>query len=228
MSLKMKWVLAAGLGLAGVQGARGANLLVNGGFELPVISPQTAVSLTGGSDIGGWTVVNPSGDTGLVVSILDTTYAENGGTLVFQAQEGQQALDITGPGNHGLNGVAQAVSGLTVGGTYHLSLWLGNQDDRYGNYPFASSVSVLVNGVQVAAFSNDDNSVNQLTWNQYGVDFAAGAETSTITILSTTASGDNETGLDNVSLTAVVPEAGASSFALAAAAGALGLARRRK
>lgn len=93
-----------------------ANLVVNGGFESPIVTFPYQHFSTGSSSISGWTVVN---DTVSVLRIGCCDPAD--------PSEGSQYLDLTGPndGQSRYGGVSQTIT--TVPGLeYELTFDLGN------------------------------------------------------------------------------------------------------
>ena len=122
------------------------NIIKNGGFESPAITPGSAQCENAGDSIGPWTVVSNSGHTNCIVYILSTSYVESGGSLKFQAKAGGQSVDLSGSFNQGANGVSQLVRGLTTNTSYTISFFVGTQDNRYSGYNGPGVVDVLING----------------------------------------------------------------------------------
>jgi hypothetical protein len=211
----------------------GAQLLVNPGFESPVVTAASTCSGAGnaecfsqGASLGGWLVVG-SGTASNSMLLLNNSYTEFGGSLHFTSQEGNQNLDLTGPGNLGANGVEQTVS--TIAGTaYRLTFWVGNQDSAFAPYTSPSIITLLVNGTTINNYTNSANSSGNVNWAPFTFDFTAAGSSTTIRFTNATPS-DNYAGLDNVSLVDVgsVPEP--STLALVLAGGLwLGLGRLRR
>jgi len=73
-----------------IQGAFGANLVKNGGFEKPLAPAGNYRCFNTGQTFAGWTVVGATGS----VCIVSGTYTFNGFT--FQPEAGAQQLDLTG------------------------------------------------------------------------------------------------------------------------------------
>lgn len=198
-----------------------ANLILDGSFETPGVGSGAYQSYNIGSTIGAWTVVGDG--TNPAITQFDTNYTE--GPLSFLAQEGNQGIDLTGPGYHGHNGVSQVVA--TVAGTlYNLSFWVGNQDNAALFYPLASSVELYVDGGFIQLFTNNDNTANALNWKKIDSQFTAAGPTTTIAFYNGTPAGDNMVGLDNVDLEAV-PEPGTALFGIACV-GVAAMRRRRR
>src|SRR5438105_1537310 len=145
-----------------------ANLLVNGSFETPVVTPGTFANFTTNSTaITGWTVFGPA------VSVVSGTFTS--GALSFPAQDGVQWLDLTGPTSGPSEGVNQTVT-TTPGQTYNLSFYVGNIVG--GGFGSTSTVGVLVNGSQIATETNSTPGTT-LNWKLFTVPFTA-ASASTI------------------------------------------------
>jgi hypothetical protein len=212
---------------AGIPSAHAA-LIVNGSFESPLV-PQSStcgvyndcLGFNVGDSIGGWQVVGKGGAPGASVILqLDRNYDEpdnsgNGAILHFYAQNGFQALDLTGEGNQGLtNGVKQTIASI-VGHLYSISFYVGNQFDDAPGYAHPSSISFYVNGNLVGTYTNALNTPEQVNWVQFSYDFTALTNLTTFAFLNSTPLGDNYAGLDNVSLRDLtVPEpAGIAPFA---------------
>jgi hypothetical protein len=199
-----------------------ANLIVNGGFEEPVVEPGGFTHFRNGDNIAGWDVVGPlRGDS---VQILSNTYTEP--NVAFESHSGDASLDITGGGNVGPDaGVSQSIA-TDIGQTYRLSFWLGNADGN-NNYTLPSTIAVKIDGLDLKSFTNADITPNHIDWRLVSFTFRADRDQTRVTFFNNTPRGDAEGGLDDVSLTAV-PEP--ASWALMI--GGFGLAgatlRRRK
>ena len=167
--------------------------------------------------------------TANAILLLNNNYTENGGQLHFTAEDGQQSVDLTGAFNQGRNGVEQTVV-TTPGTSYTLTFWVGNQDNSQPSYPLASMIELDVNGTFVANYSNNDNTPNNVNWNQFSYSFTASSASTKIDFFNATPVADNEAGVDNVDLevaAAVVTEP-ASVAILGAGLVLLGVTRRRR
>ena len=207
MKLKTSLRIAAlvGASLMAATTAQAVELIVNGGFEVNRPVAGGTINYSGAAGPTGWAHV------GRTVTALDTAYTE--GPTVFFAHTGNVSMDLTGPSNTGpTSGLAQTVA-TSTGQFYRLSFWLGNaQSTAVQSYNLASSLTLQIDGGMATTFSNADITSNGNNWRQFSHDFAAAGALTTITFRNATPLTDNQTGLDDVSLTAlavqpaVVPE----------------------
>jgi hypothetical protein len=186
--------LAAQRMLAGAK----RNLILNGGFESPVVSPGTYQLFTPGQNIPGWNIVGPSGSN---TALMSGSFTQNGFQL--QQQTGKQYEDVTGTSdliNHNLAGVAQTVA--TVPGTrYTLSFWVGNVVNPGGIFGTKSTVEVTVNGRRVLLATNTSGAGSMsVSWQQFHLTFKAVRRRTTLAFLNYDPAPDTANGLDSISL----------------------------
>lgn len=218
MTSPLRIVLAVAAGLALAPAAR-ANLIVNGSFESPPLTPGTFQLFGPGSTgITGWTVVGPD------VSLIDTDLVISGAQL--NALHGRNSVDLTGTGTVTTSGLTQTLS-LTAGRTYQLSFAVG----RFALSPEAT-VDVSIDGGPRASFTNPDFTSGATNWQVFTTSFTAAGPTTTLTFFNGSGSNNGNTTLDAVSLVptvAAVPEPTTLTLA-SAAAGLLaaGRAARRR
>lgn len=185
-----------------------ADLIVDGGFENPVVTTPDQhqsgnVTYAVGSQFGGdqnnaWTVVGVgSGVT--VTSNTEYTGSPSSPTY-YNAHSGGQWLDLSGVDDNGeRQGVAQTIA-TNAGTTYTLGLWLGTFIDG------TSSIEVDVNGVVAGTFSNPTPGSSPgagINYAQFMLPVLASSSSTTIAIYQT--GGRSAVGLDDVSFNA--PEA---------------------
>lgn len=198
-------MVAAAAGLM-VAGRAPASLILNGGFESPVLPAGEDLTLAGGSSIGAWSVV------GVDVLLLHTLYGEPGnGVPAFNAVEGLNSVDLTGASNTGpTNGVSQSVA-TVPGVSYQLSFYVGRAS---GNSFYATAVTVdlSINGAARVSYTNDDSSPGLINWKEFSVDFVADSATTNVTFFNGTPLETSEAGLDDVRLVAI-PEPGVGAVA---------------
>ena len=204
--------IAAGLFavvLATSQASAAVNLVTNGSFEAG-INPGafTTIPVGNSTSITGWTVVGGN---------VDYIGA------YWQASDGVRSIDINGtqPG-----GVFQVVSGLVAGQTYNVSF------DIAGNPDGGPTLKQLLVTVDAAVFNTSfditGRSKPAMGWESRGFSFVASGASATLTFASNTPTpccfGP---AIDNVSLSAAVPELSTWAMMLIGFAG-LGFAARRR
>jgi choice-of-anchor C domain-containing protein len=172
-------VAVAGIVLMGSFNFAAANLVIDGGFELPSIT-GTFTTYNPGA-MGGWTVVSGSVD-------LIHNY--------WQPAEGTQSLDTAG----NISGKIQQTIATTIGTTYRLTFDMSGNPD--GN-PTIKSLFVTFGSVS-QTFNFDTTGITRanMGWTAMSWDVVA---TSSSSLLSFQDSGGTAYGsaLDNVSLVAV-------------------------
>ena len=171
--------------------ASASSLVTNGGFEsntVTVTDPFTTV--TGGTDIGGWTV------TGDSVDIIGN---------YWQAAEGSHSVDLSGnaPG-----GVTQDIATIP-GATYAVSFEMSGNPDQASLDP----MSVSWGGSEVSSspyvFDSSTASKLDMNWTPYSFTATAAGTSTTLAFASET-SGPYGPVLDDVSVTQVSGVTGAT------------------
>lgn len=204
--------------------AAAVNLVINGGFEAPALDAGGYFAFGGGGGITGWVAPGAS------VATLDGAYSEGG--HVFNANSGDNAMELTGLGNTGPTAqIRQTVE--TGSGSYLLRFFVGNASATGTNgavYTQPSTVNLSINGGAIQSFTNSSETPFAVNWRQFSLAFAAAGPTE-IVFLNGTSLADNYLGLDDVSVTAVsvdpVPEP-ASWALLFTGFGLVGTAMRRR
>lgn len=195
-----------------------SSLLPNGSFETPTVSAGTYDTFFAGSGaLGGWSIL------GTNVTVISGSYTESG--ILFPAAQGDQWLDLTGPGtNLPDNGISQTVA-TQIGQLYRLSFFVGSATDHTNL--FSSTVDLSIDGGTRAPFTNPSASTSTLEWAPFSVDFTASGAQTTLAFFNGSGPGNHLSALDNVSLVAVaIPES--ASFAALAGLATLALAASRR
>jgi len=206
--------------------ASAVSLFTNPSFENPVLTAGTTLNFLTGTTIGaGWTVVGPS------VLAIENTYTEaNPAITVFNAGDGLNSIDLTGPGNQGTTGGVTQTVNLIVGNKYTLDFLVGRGDPGpfYGT---ASTVNVSINGSAPGSFTNSSSTPNAINWKNVAYTFTATQVSNSFTFRNGTTS-NNFVGLDLVNLNDTtippVPEPGAMALLVGLGVSGLGLTFRRR
>ena len=174
--------------------ATAANLIKNGSFETPAPPKGGYTDYNPGQKIGAWIVVGKQN-----VSITSTTEVNY---ITLDAKKGAAFADLTGNCDCGdsTSGVAQTVK-TVPGTTYTLTFWVGNC--YIPGHGTTSTVNVYVGStLLVAAENKHGKGVSKQVWEKFSRTFVAGATSTTISFLNGDPSGDEQNGLDAVSLVA--------------------------
>jgi hypothetical protein len=182
--------------LPAAQPGRAVDLVVNGGFEQPVVPPGRYQLFAEGQSFPGWDVIGARGN----VAPISGQYASSGTT--FNARSGLQWLDLTGL-TKTATGVQQRVR-TQPGARYELRFSVGNVVAR--GFGKTSAVELIVDGRPAGVFRNSGHVPAGQHWLPVRVPITAASAATTIAFLNRDAA-DNSCGLDDVSL---VP-AGAAS-----------------
>lgn len=192
-----------------------AQLILNGSFETPLVPPGFYTNFAGGSTaITGWTVV------GVDSAVTSGTFMQSG--ITFQAQSGNQWLDLAGvTSNSTTSGVTQNVA-TVIGQAYDLNFYVGSATD--GVFFFPATVDLTIDGGARMSYFNPTAPSDRLDWKSFTVPFIATSTTTSLTFFNGSASNNYISPLDNVSLAPAVPEPSAALFS---AIGILVVALRR-
>lgn len=169
------------------------NLVRDGSFESPIVPTGGFVVFNVGSKFSKWHVVGASGD----IAIVSGTFTQNGFT--FPAGCGSQWVDLTGIMTTGA-GVAQKIA--TVKGSRHvLTFSVGNVVDPHGIFGTTSTVNVLVNGVQTFKAVNKKGAGSKVqVWKSFTTTITAPSTSTTLTFVNGDPAGDDNNGLDCITL----------------------------
>jgi len=166
----------------------GPNLLSNGSFELPVLTPGTdyLVAPVGGSAIPGWAVVGAPGKN---VAVIEALYnLPDAAGINFAAADGVQWIDMAGAGANATEGVLQSVS--LVPGAYTLTFQIGNVVAAAAGLGTQSKTDLWINGSFIQSFTNSASGGGAVNWQAFSYTLAQAAlrrlSSGTLTALPTT------------------------------------------
>lgn len=203
----LSFAALAPLALAFSVQAAPVNLVVNGGFEANAVSSGSWVNV---GTMAGWTQV---GGPGRGFEIRNNA--------VGSAHGGHNFIELDTTGN---TTIEQVFAGLTRGALYELSFWYS---PRIGQSAATNAIGVYWNGASLTANPITAAGGSANLWTEYRFDVKAISGINSLRFASLGASDSVGGNLDDVSLTAKLPEP--ASLALSAVAlGALGWVRRRR
>ncbi len=174
--------------------AAAANLVKDGSFETPPTPQGSYAPYAPGQMIGPWTVVGASGN-------VATVYDYNEGGVIWSAHQGKAFLDLTGTCDCGApSGVSQTVKTVT-GQMYTLTFWVGNTYIQ--GQGLTSTVDAYVGSKKVLTATNKagEGSTKEV-WRKFSVTFVAKSASTKLSFINGDPSGDEQNGLDSVSLVA--------------------------
>jgi hypothetical protein len=191
------------LPVAGLFSSAGAlaagNLIRDGGFERPIVPDAGLTRFFTGERVSKWKVVGAAG----AVDLINTNFTFAG--FSFPSKGGVQWLDLTG-NSQTATGVQQTIS-TTIGTTYAITFFIGSVYNPGGPVGDTSTVNVLVNGEQIARFTNTarptDNKTQQ--WRKFTTEFVADTTSTRIGFINADPGSDTDNGIDNVTVAAVSP-----------------------
>ena len=203
--------------VAGFASAQAASF-TNGSFETasagntaPTLT-ETSTLITGSGKMEGWTVIG------------DQIAWIGGPQFGLTASSGNKFLDLTdyaaGPP---FGGVEQTFD-TVIGATYTLKFDLGSSSTYITPSAITASVLTVDVGTQTQTFTSTAAGTDN--WQTYTMNFTAANTSTTLQLKGTT--GLYYIGLDNVSVTAAVPEPGTWAMMLAGMAAVGSVASRRR
>ena len=237
---KFAFAAIAAFGLIAAPASAATNLVVNGGFE-----STTTTSANGNFQIGaygtvtGWNTAGGnaynllfnSSNANSAAGNAAGTYAGTGSEYMWASTASSQGGNfVVLDGDSSFSGAfSQMINGLTVGNTYDLAFeWgAGQLHSRTGNTTEQLQVGFGGSSFSTAVISNP--SMGFLGWNTVNRSFVATSSSQLLSFLSAgTPSGLPPVALlDNVSVTAAVPEPSTWAMMLVGF-GAIGFASRSR
>src|SRR5262249_50186704 len=121
----------------------------------------------------------------------------------FNAQEGMNSVDLSGPFNVGPSAGVQQTVPVTPGHGYALTFWVGRVTPTGGPggvYPGPATVDLVVDGGPRLPFTNSNFTNGSINWKSFTHTFTATSTQVSIAFLNGTPGGNNLAGLDGVSL----------------------------
>jgi len=196
-------IIAAVAALAATSPVAAANLITNGNFETGTLSGWTLAD----SGSGSWFVIGNG--AGTAISGFPTPTLAAGGSFVAMT-------DQSNPGSHNLSQT------LTLGaGAFVLSFAARGVDQSGSGGAADQQYIVTVDGTTVAG------AILNSAWSDFSFNLNLAAGSHTIAFQENDRRGYYTGGLDNVSLTAAVPEA-ATWAMMVVGFGLVGVAARRR
>lgn len=199
----------AALALSGAGAAQAAVSIANGSFEVGPVPGAFTTLFAGDTSITGWTVGGDSID-----------YIGS----YWQPGDGHRSLDLAG---NGPGSISQLLTGLNTGSFYDVSFLLAGNPDGGG----ATKVAVATaNGVQSQTFNfvQAPNTKTNMGWVAQTYRFQALASTATLSFAADPGAGAYGAALDNVGISAAVPEPATWAMMIMGFGGMGTLLRRRR
>lgn len=200
----MKKIIALAAFAALAPMSHAADLITNGGFEDSVFAGTFTTYGTGGG-LSGWTI--ESGTVDLINSY-------------WQPALGHYSLDLNG---NSAAVISQSFA-TVVGQTYNVSFSMAGNTDGGGA---VKAITVGAGGDHAFSFDASGKSHGDMGWVTKSFSFVADSSTSTLRFTGSPSNTYYGAALDNVSVTAAVPEPETYAM-LIAGLGLLGFAARRK
>ena len=173
--------------------ARAANLIKDGGFETPPTPMGAYIAYEPGQTIGKW-LVTGSGN-------VATGNSYNEGGVLWVAHHGKAFMDLTGTCDCGADsGVSQTFK-TQPGTTYKLTFWVGNTViEGQGS---TSTIDVTLDSKKLLRATNKlGKGSPKEVWMKFSTTFVAKTSATILNFANGDPSGDEQNGLDDVSVVA--------------------------
>jgi hypothetical protein len=214
----LKRVITAAALSAAMSAFAAPNLLIDGSFESAVL-PDGDYGMYAGTSLYGWNAVEGS--------------IEVRRDIVGTAKDGDYFVEL----DSNSNSVMSQPFATVAGQAYTLSFWYSNRPASLAyNGVFPGGVApASTNGLSYDVGSGAvdvpalvANITNDNVWTEYTTTFVATGDTTTLTFAATGTDDSFGSSLDDVSVTAAVPEPGMLAMMGAGLLGLIGLGRRRQ
>ena len=201
----MRKLLLAALLASPLASFAGGNLLTDGGFEDAAVGAGS-YAIFNGTSVPGWTAGNE----------IEVRY-----NVAGTAEEGHNYVELDANSNSSMSQSFATV----VGGVYDLSFYYSNRagTDAATNGLTFSAGSLSGTAPLLAANNTGDN-----VWSLYSTTFTATSTTTTLAFAAAGTSDSYGSSLDNISVTAAVPEPETYALMLAGLAAMGYFVRRRR
>jgi hypothetical protein len=167
---------SAALLVSSVATMAATNLVTNGSFESPTLTPGSdyLIASVGSGTITSWAVV---GSPGQNVAMIEALYnLPDAAGINFAAADGVQWIDMTGAGSNSTEALQQSVT--LAPGIYTLSFYVGNVVAAAAGLGTQSTVDLWLNSSFVQSFTNSGSGGAGINWQQFSHSFNAGGLTS--------------------------------------------------
>lgn len=205
-----KMIALAALAALSAGASASTNLIADGSFESEVTAAGTYRFVTAPA---AWTVTKTTGGSATL---------EVRNNAVGAAEDGVNFIELDGNEN---DKISQTLSGLVIGQTYDVSFWFS---DRTGVAAGSEGWSLKIGSDYTASQAGGGfNTSGGNQWQHFTGSFTATSTSDVFSLWGTGKSDSYGTSIDNISVTAAIPEPSTLGL-FAAGLAALGLSARRR